>query len=97
MQHSALYYSNYIQQNRADNGLVNTYKLKPLSDVNIELPSEYKDQIVIDEPRDNRNKGDTLYINPVPALKIIYDPLLPQTVPVKEAPNGKLISCTITM
>ena len=98
MQLSALYYSNYIsetQQNHSYNDLVINYKLKPLSDVDIVLPSEHKDQIPVDEPMDNRNKGHMLYINPVPASKIIYDPLLPEAAPIQEAPNGKSIRCII--
>ena len=92
MELSASYYSNYNSEPKRTQlyrDLVINYKMKSSNNLDIELPSEFKDHIIVEDPIDRLRHGLTLYINPEPVLKIISDPILPQTVPLKEAPTGK--------
>ena len=61
------------------------YNVKSLTETLIELPNESKN-ITIKDPIIGNNK--TFYINPLPDLKIIGDPVLPDTAKIEEGPKG---------
>ena len=97
IQLSANYYSNpYFEKPnvQARKTSVIGYKAQPISKISFELPCAVKNYNNTEEPKENIHKNDIFYINPMPELKIISDPLSPKKAPVEEAPNGKLIySC----
>jgi hypothetical protein len=92
IQLSANYYSNlYFEKPDAQayKTSVIGYIVQPLSKISFELPCAIKDYNKLEEPKENINKNDVFYINPMPEFKIISDPLSPKKAPVEEAPNGK--------
>ena len=93
IQLSADYYSNpYFENPKAQSCKTSVigYKVLPISKNSFELPCAVKDYTNLEEPKENVNKNNIFYINPMPELKIISDPLSPKKAPVEEAPNGKL-------
>merc|ERR1712136_125173 len=63
------------------------YNVKSLTETLIELPNETKN-IAIKDPLIGNNKP--FYINPLPDLKIIGDPILPDAAKIEEGPKGPL-------
>jgi len=63
------------------------YNVKSLTETLIELPNESKN-IAIKDPIIGNNK--TFYINPLPDIKIIGDPILPDAAKIEECPKGPL-------
>ena len=61
------------------------YNVKSLTETLIELPNETKN-IAIKDPIIGNNKP--FYINPLPDLKIIGDPILPDAAKIEEGPKG---------
>ena len=91
---SANYYSNpYFEKLNAQACKISVigYKVQPLAKINFELPCAVKDYNNIEEPINRINQNDIFYINPMPEIKIISDPLSHKKAPVEEAPNGMLI------
>ena len=64
------------------------YNVKSLTETLIELPNESKN-IAIKDPIIENNK--TFYINPLPDIKIIGDPILPDAAKIEECPKGNLL------
>ena len=91
---SASYYSKLnltiLQQNLRFSTSVIKSKLKPVVDFQIDLPGKCVN-VLIDEPTNDGNQGENIYITPAPILKEISDPARPDASPVKEAPNGMLV------
>merc|ERR1711962_1938013 len=72
-----------LQQNNVSKDDI--FNLKTSNNNIIELPNEAKN-IKIEDP--SRKNNDIFYINPLPNLQIIGDPLLPNAAKIEEGPKG---------
>ena len=88
---SAYYYSNCheVREKFRYTEPVIKSTLKPLIDMNIELPKEHKDYSRIDMPMHHSHRKEIFNIIPVPSVKIIEDPFLHRISPIEEAPSRK--------
>lgn len=86
---SAYYYSNCheVREKFRYTEPVIKSTLKPLIDMNIELPKEHKDYSRIDMPMHHSHRKEIFNIIPVPSVKIIEDPFLHRISPIEEAPS----------
>ena len=75
-----------LQQNNVSKD--NIFNLKTSNNNIIELPNEAKN-VKIEDP--SRKSNEIFYINPLPNLQIIGDPLLPNAAKIEEGPKGMLI------
>ena len=87
---TALYYSAPLNEKLLSRNCTSSstieYNTKTLNENIIELPNISK-HLIIEDPSLRNN--DIFYINPLPDLKIIGDPTLPDQSKIKDCPNGK--------
>ena len=76
-----------LQQNNVSKD--NIFNLKTSNSNIIELPNEAKN-VKIEDP--SRKSNEIFYINPLPNLQIIGDPLLPNAAKIEEGPRGMLVN-----
>ena len=88
---SAYYYSNFheVREKFRYTEPVIKSTLKPLIDMNIELPKEHKNYSRIDMPMHHSHRKEIFNIIPVPSVRRIEDPLLHGISPIEEAPSRK--------
>ena len=96
IQVSALFYSSLTEKNlKLCSDKIADYKVKPVSDVNLELPNQIYKSTIIEEPKTDKSRNEIFYINPTNGLKIISDPRAVNIKPIEDAPKGKLAATKI--